>query len=136
MAAGELPLRAMPLPTGLPSGHEADRVFIHDLVVDASIGLYDDEMLQTQPVQLSIDMDLLPLQEQATKETIVCYDTLSSQIEAMIAEGHIDLVETLAERIAELCLARSRVFRVTVSVAKPEAVKTAAAVGARITRSK
>lgn len=113
----------------------SDSVFIHGLVLEASIGLYDEEKLKKQPVEISVDMDLLPMEGAARQDTIVCYDTLSQKIRKLVDAGHIYLVETLAERIADICLAEARVFRVAVSVGKPDAVKGAQSVGVRIVRS-
>jgi len=55
-------------------------------------------------------------------------------IKAHLAQGHVDLVETLAEDIAALCLAYDRAEQVCVAVAKLEAFEEAQAVGVRITR--
>lgn len=118
------------------SGYEAsDSVFIHGLVLEASIGLYDEEKLKKQPVEISVDMDLLPIDGAAQQDTIVCYDMLSQKIRELVNAGHIYLVETLAEKVADICLAEPRVFRVAVSIGKPDAVTDAQSVGVRIVRS-
>ena len=48
------------------------------------------------------------------------YDDLVGAVKAIVAAGHINLVETLAERIAERCLADKRIVSVLVRVEKLE----------------
>ena len=117
---------------------EPDQIFINDLVLDASIGVYDFELTITQPVKFNIVLDLDPIaqDQEHEKSNIVCYDTLCQGIKAIVDEGHIGLVETLAERVAELCLIPSRARKVSVCVAKPSAIAEAEDVGIRIVRSK
>ncbi|WP_375208213.1 dihydroneopterin aldolase, partial [Hyphococcus sp.] len=57
-------------------------------------------------------------------------------IKAIIAEGHIKLVETLAERIADLVLSNSMVISVMVRIVKPHAIAEADAAGVEIIRTK
>ncbi len=113
-----------------------DRVFIHDLVLDASIGIYQNELSRLQPVNISIDMDLDPIGAIAShhRDNIVCYDRITQGVKAIIDEGHIGLVEMLAERIAAFCLEQSRVAHVSVAVSKPEAIAEAGSVGVFIVR--
>jgi dihydroneopterin aldolase len=117
---------------------EPDQIFINDLVLDASIGVYDFELTITQPVKFNIvlDIDQISPDEAHEKKNIVCYDTICQGIKAIVDEGHVGLVETLAERVADLCLQSRRARKVIVSVAKPNAIASAAGVGIRIVRTK
>jgi len=83
-------------------------------------------------------VDIKPLSLQASHEThnIVRYDHIVANIRAILSKGHIDLVETLAEQVAEACLTYERANQVCVTVAKLDAIKDAKAVGVRITRRK
>jgi dihydroneopterin aldolase len=54
----------------------------------------------------------------------------------MLAEGHINLVETLAEKIAELCLGDGRVETARIRVEKLDVYAEAASVGIEIERSR
>jgi dihydroneopterin aldolase len=65
---------------------------------------------------------------------VVSYDIISDGIGLIVASGHIMLVETLAERVAEFVLGHARVQRVTVKVEKLEA--GAGRVGVEITRQR
>jgi dihydroneopterin aldolase len=113
-----------------------DRVFVHDLVLDVEIGVYTHEKGVTQRVRFSIDVDLLPA-AQALDDDIgnaFDYDTIIKGIKAIIARGHINLVETLAEEAAKLCLAHPRASSVKVMIEKLD--KEPGAVGVEINRSK
>jgi dihydroneopterin aldolase len=113
-----------------------DRVFVHDFVLDVEIGVYTHEKGVTQRVRFSVDADLLPA-TQALDDDIgraFDYDTIIQGIKDLVARGHINLVETLAERIARHCLAHPRAARVTVKIEKLD--KEPGAVGVEIVRAK
>ena len=113
-----------------------DRVFVHDLVLDVEIGVYTHEKGVTQRVRFSVDVDVLPATV-ALEDDIARafdYDTIIHGIKDIIAEGHINLVETLAERIAEHCLAHPRASSVHVTIEKLD--KEPGALGVEIVRRK
>ena len=112
-----------------------DRVFVQDLVLDVEIGVYTHEKGVTQRVRFSVDVDLLPAY--ALNDDIrqaFDYDTIIKGIKTIIARGHINLVETLAEEVAVLCLAHPRAQSVRVMVEKLD--KEPGAVGVEIVRAK
>lgn len=115
-----------------------DQILIEGLVLDAYIGVFDFEYGQTQPVRFDIVVDITPLSIQDSHEThnIVRYDHIVTDIKKLLAAGHIDLVETLAEQVAKACLNYDRANQVCVTVAKLEAINEANGVGVRITRRK
>jgi len=83
------------------TGTEApyDRVFVHDLVLDAEIGVYTHEKGVTQRARFSVDVEVTP-PEQAVEDQIgrvLDYDMIIAIIKGILAEGHINLVETLAD---------------------------------------
>ena len=113
-----------------------DRVFVHDLVLDVEIGVYTNEKGVTQRVRFTVDVDVIPATH-ALEDDIgraFDYDTIIKGIKDIVARGHINLVETLAERIANHCLAHPRAARVTVTIEKLD--KEPGAVGVEIVRSK
>ena len=93
-----------------------DRVFMHDLVQDVEIGVYTNEKGVTQRVRFSVDVELIPATAALNDDIgrAFDYDTIVKGIKDIVARGHINLVETLAERIAQHCLAHPRAARVTV----------------------
>ena len=108
---------------------------MHDLVLDVEIGVYTHEKGVTQRVRFSVDVDLIPAD--ALNDDIrqaFDYDTIIKGIKAIIARGHINLVETLAEQIATLCLTHPRVQSLRVMIEKLD--KEPGAVGVEIVRDK
>jgi dihydroneopterin aldolase len=113
-----------------------DRVFMHDLVLNVEIGVYTHEKGATQRVRFSVDVDLLPAKGQLEDDLgrTFDYDMIIKDIKDIIARGHINLVETLAEEVAARCLARPRAARVAVKIEKLD--KEPGAVGVEIVRAK
>ncbi len=64
---------------------------------------------------------------------IVCYDALARRVEETVDSRHWPLVEDLAEHLARMCLADSRVRWARVAVRKPAAVANASWAGAEVT---
>ena len=65
---------------------------------------------------------------------VVDYEAIANAVRAIVAAGHVMLVETLAERIAESCLADPRVHLARVQVEKLDALADAVSVGVEIER--
>ena len=114
------------------------RVFVRGLVLDAFIGAYDAEQGSTQPIEIDLEMDVIEPADPVSDrlEDVVCYGKMTDGIKAIIAGGHIKLVETLAERIADLALAHEMVLGVIVRINKPRAIAEASAAGVEIERRK
>lgn len=114
-----------------------DRILIKGLVLPAFIGVFEREYEAPQNVQFDISVDMAPLTGDADYDlnNIVRYDYIVADIKALLAKGHVDLVETLAEDVAQIVLAYPRAEQVTVCVVKPEAFDEAFGVGVEITRA-
>ena len=111
-------------------------VFVRGLRVDASIGVYPHEHESTQPIFIDVSLDLgntPPPSDDRLPETID-YEAVANKAKALAKEGHVQLVETLAERLATWCLKDDRVRAVTVRIEKPNALAAADAAGVQITR--
>jgi len=115
-----------------------DQILIEGLVLHAYIGLFEFEYDKVQKVRFDVTIDIESLSADASPDAynIVRYDLIVSDIKKILAKGHVDLVETLAEQVAASCLAYDRAIQVCVTVAKLEAIDDAKAVGVRITRRK
>lgn len=112
------------------------QVFIRNLTLPASIGVHAHEKTKRQNVVLSVTLTI-DAQHQTAINTLgdaVCYETICEKIRALLAQGHIELVETLAEKTAALCLEDTRIVSVWVRVEKPEALAAADSVGVEIER--
>ena len=82
-------------------------LLIHDLVVPCSIGVHEHEHHATQRVRINVRVQVTD-DERPIKDSIanvVSYEAIVDGIRAIARSGHINLVETLADRIVELCLA-------------------------------
>tara|TARA_B100000925_G_scaffold285990_2_gene263067 strand:+ start:53 stop:457 length:405 start_codon:yes stop_codon:yes gene_type:complete len=110
-------------------------VFVNRLAVEASIGIHPHERENKQTIWLTIDAGVL--EDSATPEAIgdvVCYENMSKIAVALASDGHIDLVETLAERIADRLMQDPRLIQIRVQIEKPQAIEQAASVGIAISR--
>ena len=125
-----------------PSSKSAEtgfyRIFVRDLVVHWRIGIYDYE--QDGPQRVRFNVDLLAreaIEFDADKyRQVVCYADVVQRIRQLADEGHVNLVETLASRVADLCLADERVVEATVRSEKLDAIDGVSSVGIEITRRK
>ena len=113
------------------------RVFVRDLVLAALIGVHRHEQDGRQRVRINLDLevpeDTAPLSDRLAE--VVNYQDIVAGIRKIVAAGHINLVETLAERIAARCLADRRVQRVRVRVEKLDVFADASSVGVEIERT-
>jgi dihydroneopterin aldolase len=111
-------------------------VFVRDLEITAVLGVYEHEKRKAQRIVVNIDLsvreDLANLADDI--ENVVSYEAVVRRVEAIVAQGHVHLVETLAERIAEACLADERVSAARVRVEKPDIIPNARSVGVEIER--
>ena len=111
-------------------------VFIHDMVIDCSIGIYTHEKEHEQRVRINLDLAVGEGDHLINDDirNVISYEDMAKGVEAIIAAGHINLVETLAENIAEMCLLDKRVFSARVRVEKLDIIASAESVGVEIER--
>lgn len=111
-------------------------VFIRDLVLPCSIGVYRHEHTHTQRVRINVDLAVResdgPLNDDLAN--VVCYEDVANGIRAIVARDHVNLVETLAEQIATLCLGDLRILSARVRVEKLDVFTDAKSVGVEIER--
>ncbi len=112
-------------------------VFIHDYVLNCSIGIHAHEKTAPQRVRINLDIAVLEGEHQVNDDirNVICYEDMAEGIQSIIADGHINLVETLADRIAEMALADIRVRTARVRVEKLDILENAASVGVEIERN-
>lgn len=118
-------------------------VFVRDLVLQASVGAYAHERQVLQPVRINLDLGVdddgaAPMSRASVGKDelsrVVDYGKIAAAVRAIVGQGHVRLVETLAERIAEAALADPRVRLVRVRVEKIAALADAGSVGVEIER--
>jgi dihydroneopterin aldolase len=111
------------------------RVFIRNLELLVRIGVHGHEQGMPQPVRINVSLWTRTAPDGDKLENAVDYEAVTESIRAIIAAGHINLAETLAERIAAACLEDTRVTRTKVSIEKLHALPGAEAAGVEIERS-
>ena len=121
------------------SDRPAMRIFVEGLLIQANIGVHPHEYEGTQPIIMDISLDMGPMpapKEDRLHETLD-YGLVAEKAEEITMEAHVQLVETLADRIAAWALsADPRVQSVTVKIAKPQALLKADAAGVEIHRTR
>ncbi len=115
----------------------AMRIFVRGLLVQASIGVHPHEHESTQPILIDIELDMgdMPAPTEDRLHETLDYSLVADKAEQIALEAHVQLVETLADRIAEWALsADKRVQACAVRIAKPQALLKADAAGVEIVR--
>jgi dihydroneopterin aldolase len=112
-----------------------NRIFVRDFVLPVRVGAYAHERDRLQRVRFNVDVDVLrPAHPTEDMRDVFSYDVVTDGIRMIVAQEHIALLETLAERIAALVLAYARVSGVTVRVEKLDV--GSGAVGVEIRRER
>jgi dihydroneopterin aldolase len=118
-------------------------VFLRDLVLQASIGVHPPEHEATQRIRINVDLGVeddgaRPLSRTAVGRDdlarVVDYEQIASAVRRIVATGHVRLVETLAERVAEACLADPRVSVARIRVEKLDVFPDSVSAGVEIER--
>jgi dihydroneopterin aldolase len=118
------------------SSADLRRVFVRDLVMSCSIGVHAHEHEHKQRVRLNLDLDVLETAEPLEDDlrNVVCYDEIISAVRRIVDTGHVRLIETLAERVAGLCLADPRIRTARVQLEKLDVYQDVTSVGICIVR--
>lgn len=113
-----------------------DIVYIRELEIETVIGIYDWEREIRQTVSLDLDMatDIRAAAATEDIEQTLDYKAVSKRLIAFIEEAGFMLIETMAERIAEVVLNEFPVTWLRLRVGKPGAVTGARDVGVIIER--
>jgi dihydroneopterin aldolase len=118
-------------------------MFIRDMVLPASIGVLAHEHEAAQRVRINVDLGVEDDGARGLSRAgvgrerlsrVVDYAVVADTVRRIVAAGHIVLVETLAERIAEACLVDPRVHLARVRVEKLDVFADAASAGVEIER--
>lgn len=113
-----------------------DIIFLRDLRIETVIGIFDWEREIKQTVVLDLEMGT-DVRKAATNDQIedaLDYKSVSKRLISFVSASHFLLVETLAERCAEIVLNEFGVPWVRLSVNKIGAVRQARDVGVLIER--
>jgi len=116
----------------------SDTIFLSDLRVDTVIGIWDWERKIRQTISIDLEMgtDIARAAKSDAIEDTLNYKKVAKRIQQFVADSEFQLVETLAEHIAQIILAEFEVPWVRVRVNKPGAIRGARDVGVLIRRSR
>ncbi|MBL4616143.1 MAG: dihydroneopterin aldolase [Robiginitomaculum sp.] len=109
-------------------------IFLSGYQIMTSIGVHDHERKNEQEIKVDIELDLgeiAPPKDDLLVETLN-YEWLAGIIETECKAGHVQLIETLINKIADQCLIEPRVQAVRVRIEKPAAIAKAAAAGVEV----
>ena len=113
-----------------------DIVFINDLRIETIIGIYDWERRVKQTISLDLQMGADIRRAAATDaiDDTLNYKAVAKRLIAFVGASEYQLVETLAEKIAEIVLSEFAVPWLKLTVHKPGAVRGSRDVGVIIER--
>jgi dihydroneopterin aldolase len=116
----------------------ARRVFVRGLELIGSVGVYEHEKRCEQRVVVSLDLAVQDDYDGRSDQLdhVYDYDLAVNAVKSTVQSDHFNLIETLAERIADACLADRRVLAACVRVEKPDVLPSCRAVGIEIRRSR
>ncbi len=118
---------------------ECRRIFLRNHVVPVRIGAHDFEKTQAQRVVFNVEL-FVPYEVSTPQADdlaeVVDYDFVRELIAARIAQGHVELQETLCDGLAAQLLAHPRVQAVRLSSNKPDVYPDCEAVGVEVFRMK
>ena len=115
-----------------------DIVFIEDLRIETVIGIYDWERKIRQTIAIDLEMafdNRKPASSDKIDDTLD-YKAVSKRLITFVENSHFELVETLAERSAEIVMQEFNVPWLRLKLSKPGAVTGSKAVGVRIERGR
>ncbi len=125
------------------AGPGVRHVFVRDIVLPASIGIYPHEHRDRQRVRVNVDLAVDDETAAAGSivgpdelNRVVNYEKIIVAVRTIVGSGHTRLVETMAERIAEACLLDARVRSVRIRVEKLDIFQDAVSAGVEVERTR
>lgn len=114
-----------------------DKVYIEGLTFQTTIGFYqwEKEIKQTLVIDLAMGWDTAVAAENDELAKTLDYAAISEEIVKFANNNPVDLIETLAERIATFLMAQYHIPWLRLKLMKPTAVHNATTVGVEIERS-
>jgi 7,8-dihydroneopterin aldolase/epimerase/oxygenase len=117
-------------------GDPLDRISVRDYTREVEIGAFQAERGVTQRIRFNV---VLEVSRHAAAETddvdqVLSYDSITEAIEGLLSTERINLLETLAERVAERVLLNRKAVRVFVRIEKLDRIP--GTLGVEIARSR
>ena len=114
------------------------QVQINELTVNASIGIHEHEKKKKQRVSISLAIEALDNLNLVNEkiDNVVSYELIIKDLKKIINQGHIELLETLGEKILEICFKDQRILSVWMKLEKLDVFDDAKSVGIEIIRDR
>ena len=111
-------------------------IFIDKLKIDANIGVHSFEKKTKQEIVISVKLSFANFKSTKSDmlNEVVDYEIILNKIREIVDLGHIDLVETLAEKIANECFKVTDSEQIEIKITKTQAIKDAEGIGVEITK--
>ena len=113
-----------------------DTIFLRDLEVDATIGIFEWEKRIKQKVRIDLEMatNIATAAASDSIDDALDYKAISKRIIQFVEDSRYELIETLIEKVAEILLLEFSIPWVRVTISKPGAVRGSRNVGITIER--
>lgn len=113
-----------------------DKIFLRELEIEAIIGVLPYERIQPQPVIINLEIatDIRTAAKTENLADTIDYAAIAQCLTDFVSASQFQLLETLAEKIAELILQKFGVSWLRLEIAKPAAIKNAKSTGIIIER--
>jgi dihydroneopterin aldolase len=122
METNERAMLTHPLVWNREENRDVRMLFVRGLIVSARIGVHHREQDRAQKIRINLCTYMGPPYEwQDRLEDVLDYDRLRQGVLDILAAGHINLLETLGERIVQMCFSHKQVQGVHLQIAKLEA---------------
>lgn len=115
------------------------RIFFNQLALDARIGILEHELRATQPLHIDAEFDVDITQEvnDQSIQSVLDYRLLRNAIVDECTHAHVNLLETLSERVVQRILSEFPLVQfVRIRISKPLAFSDCSAVGIELQRSR
>jgi 7,8-dihydroneopterin aldolase/epimerase/oxygenase len=113
-----------------------DKVFIQGLNIQTTIGFFawEKQIKQTLVIDLELAWDIKPAAQNDELAKTLDYASISVDVEQFANNNPVDLLETLAERLAKFLMVSYKIPWLKLRIGKPNAVHNAVTVGVEIER--
>ncbi|MCY3803199.1 MAG: dihydroneopterin aldolase [Gammaproteobacteria bacterium] len=115
-----------------------DTIFLRDLEIDATIGVYEWEKRIRQKVCINLEMaaDIAPAAASHSIDDTLDYKAVAKRIVQFVEASHYELIESLIEKVAAMLIQEFNIPWLRITISKPRAVRGARDVGITIERGK
>lgn len=116
--------------------NEQHAILIENMHCDMSVGIYEEEHHKRQNVIITLKATTTQNRPITDIDETVCYHTLYKDITALTQSKHFELLEELAEDIAQICFLRQNIKAITLSLKKTDAIDGPTLVGVELVKSR